>query len=720
MDKTFQSGQVLHASELNDMVSAINANETAVNSKASELSVNLLGVKVAETDLITLQTEYTNGKKVKTTDGTTPTMSEYFSVSDYINIVGFDIVQFKMYMQNYYETYGVAFYNNNKTFICGYSYPAKYNQSDEDSLETMQMEIPQNSAYMRYTILESMKNEMFVYGIKGIKEDVVEVKNSGGISLSKDDFSLQRISDNAGKRAILRASAKTSKNGRVELTLLKENFSYKICSSVFQHWKGQKDICYKQGVTTSTDINVPIVCDIVGSHEYINIYIQKTNENEYFTSEEEVDLIKEIKFTPNFSSELQYSAFDEIKKEKIIIDKDNTTLGEFHTPSTIDNSTTSKGSIMISSQVKATAVSDYVPVTGSIIEVSLAEDLAEGVVLRCNFGFFDKNLNFIGRDSEYKTIPASVHIPPQASYYRIIINTRNSDNSADIDITTENFTKVAVEQKKRKHLSIVDYAQILSNNNKSRCVNSINHRGYNTIEPENTLPAYILSKRMGFDVVETDVAFTLDNVAVLLHDRSINRTANNIDGTAISGTVNIDSINYSALSNYTFNKTRPTRPNCSCPTLEEFLLLCKDLGLHAYIEIKEPFNTETNVNSIVDIVRECGMRKNVTYISFSKDALVYVKNKEPKARLGLVCMSLSNTIVTDAISLKSTNNEVFVDTRITDTGIGNYVSSLADEDIALEVWEGDITPYQLDNLHKYISGVTCNSCNWGIYSEKKY
>ena len=57
---------------------------------------------------------------------------------------------------------------------------------------------------------------------------------------------------------------------------------------------------------------------------------------------------------------------------------------------------------------------------------------------------------------------------------------------------------------------------------------SVNHRGYSAIAPENTLPAYRLSKEKGFRYVETDVSFTSDGVPVLLHDASIDRTS---DGT---------------------------------------------------------------------------------------------------------------------------------------------------------------------------------------------
>lgn len=55
---------------------------------------------------------------------------------------------------------------------------------------------------------------------------------------------------------------------------------------------------------------------------------------------------------------------------------------------------------------------------------------------------------------------------------------------------------------------------------------AVNHRGYSKDAPENTIPAYIMSKQKGFNYVECDVAFTKDGVAVLLHDSTIDRTSN--------------------------------------------------------------------------------------------------------------------------------------------------------------------------------------------------
>ena len=54
------------------------------------------------------------------------------------------------------------------------------------------------------------------------------------------------------------------------------------------------------------------------------------------------------------------------------------------------------------------------------------------------------------------------------------------------------------------------------------------HRGYSSIAPENTLPATIASRKAGADFTEVDIDFTKDNVPVIMHDDTVDRTT---DGT---------------------------------------------------------------------------------------------------------------------------------------------------------------------------------------------
>lgn len=231
-------------------------------------------------------------------------------------------------------------------------------------------------------------------------------------------------------------------------------------------------------------------------------------------------------------------------------------------------------------------------------------------------------------------------------------------------------------------------------------VKSVNHRGYNTIAPENTLPAFKLSKQMGFKYVETDVSFTSDGVAVLLHDSTIDRTSN--------GTGNINSLTYEQVLQYDFGSWKSDAyAGTKIPTFEQFIKLCRNLGLHPYIELKSNGNyTEAQIQSIVDMVKANGMSGAVTYISFSATYLGYVKNYDSKARLGYLA-DVTSTTITTATGLKTSDNEVFMDVNY-----GNITTAKVqlciNANLPLEAWTVN-TKSAITGLDYYVTGVTSDS-----------
>lgn len=231
-------------------------------------------------------------------------------------------------------------------------------------------------------------------------------------------------------------------------------------------------------------------------------------------------------------------------------------------------------------------------------------------------------------------------------------------------------------------------------------VKSINHRGYNIMAPENTLPAFILSKKCGFDYVETDVRFTSDGVAVLLHDEAINRTARNADGTEISGTVNIADITYEQALTYDFGIWKNSYyAGTKIPTLEQFLDACKKLGLKPYIELKA--GTDDQIKGIVDKVYEYGMQDFTTYIGFS--LLTVVKNYDSKARLGYICNAITASVLEAAQALQTDSNEVFIDSFDAD---GAAVNDVIAARIKIEEWGGG-------TYYPYVSGYTSDGVTIG-------
>lgn len=246
--------------------------------------------------------------------------------------------------------------------------------------------------------------------------------------------------------------------------------------------------------------------------------------------------------------------------------------------------------------------------------------------------------------------------------------------------------------------SVIDYDRIMK---------GIAHRGMSANAPENTLPAFKLAAKNGFRYVEADVMFTADNVPVLIHDTTINRTARNADGSELTETLNVADLTYEEISAYDYGIWFDSSfSGTVIPKLEDFLVLCKNLGLHPYIELKTGASfSEEQVQAVVDMVEAIGMKGNVSYISSTLSWLTYVKNYDPYARLGLVNSNVvTESACTNCASLKTGTNEVFLDSF--DIGADGIAYCMA-QDIPLEIWTRD-TRAQIINMNPYVTGITSN------------
>ena len=237
-------------------------------------------------------------------------------------------------------------------------------------------------------------------------------------------------------------------------------------------------------------------------------------------------------------------------------------------------------------------------------------------------------------------------------------------------------------------------------------VYSVNHRGYNYEAPENTLPAFKLSKKNGFNFVETDVRWTADGIPVLLHDETINRTGRNADGSAVASAVNISDITYDQAQVYDFGLYfSETYKGTKLPTFAEFITLCRNLALHPYIEIEGEINA-ARAATLLQIVTDCGLQDNVTWISFTYESLLRIVEKYPKARVGLNCITsegLTANQLTYAGKLKETGGNVFfhADTN----SIAACVEMAKAYGLPLELWCPS-TEAEILNLPTYVTGVT--------------
>jgi glycerophosphoryl diester phosphodiesterase len=270
----------------------------------------------------------------------------------------------------------------------------------------------------------------------------------------------------------------------------------------------------------------------------------------------------------------------------------------------------------------------------------------------------------------------------------------------------------AIESISPSTIAIEAYPVVYSPNMYDYVCKGCNHRGYDTYQnyPENTMPAYQASKAHDFYFVETDVQVTSDEEYVLLHDPSINRTARNADGTAIEGTVNINSITLAQAKEYDFGIYQgSTWEGVQIPTLDEFLTYCKKACLHPYLEVKFDYS-QTRVRAFVDKVLSHGLRNRVTYISGDTQALAEIASYDKTARIGIIYNEPSTSVIDTVLSLRTVCNEVFLDIKTASTDL---ISACVANHVPIELWTYDAPDSGLLAKPEYVTGITHNKTHAG-------
>lgn len=251
-------------------------------------------------------------------------------------------------------------------------------------------------------------------------------------------------------------------------------------------------------------------------------------------------------------------------------------------------------------------------------------------------------------------------------------------------------------------------------------VKSINHRGLNKVAPENTLSAYRASAKAGFKYVETDIAWTSDRVPVLSHDNELKISTDGV--TVLPQNYNGDTTTYTKkkINEMTLEQVKaldfgswfsPKFAGEQIPTFDEFINLCKMLGLHPYIQVNSIYVDTNRVNALITTVKKYRMLDNVTWTSFSANDLSAIKNTLSNARLGYLTVDITDDTLANILSLKTDDNEVFLNvgyTKLSDDNIQQFIEN----DIPVEVYTVD-TWYNVRLVHPYVTGMTTEYTNCG-------
>lgn len=161
----------------------------------------------------------------------------------------------------------------------------------------------------------------------------------------------------------------------------------------------------------------------------------------------------------------------------------------------------------------------------------------------------------------------------------------------------------------------------------------IGHRGAAGHAPENTLAAIRKGIALSVDFVEIDVRCTADNVLILLHDETVDRTTD--------GQGRVDRLTLRDL-----RKAKAANGE-QIPTLEEALhTIAGQTGLMLELKVGGV------ARQAVETVRRAGFKAPLIYASFLHDELTQVREVEPDASLMALFGRLPRTPVAHAMKYR--------------------------------------------------------------------
>lgn len=145
------------------------------------------------------------------------------------------------------------------------------------------------------------------------------------------------------------------------------------------------------------------------------------------------------------------------------------------------------------------------------------------------------------------------------------------------------------------------------------------HRGFNSVAPENSLPAYGAAVAMGADEIEFDVWFTKDGVPVSTHDSTLERVS--------TGVGKVYEHTYDELLQYDFGiKYAPEFEELKIPTVEDIL---KKFSCHTVMNIHIKQDSEY-LYRLVDLIKKYDCEKYVYFMTGDDELIQKLRKQYPE------------------------------------------------------------------------------------------
>lgn len=315
----------------------------------------------------------------------------------------------------------------------------------------------------------------------------------------------------------------------------------------------------------------------------------------------------------------------------------------------------------------------------------------------------------------------------------VILVANLNDNPGVQTNTISSFGKVMLRTSNQEFKPTAQTEAKKDHTNDDKVMRGIAHQGFHKLERANSLAAFRAAAKEGWRYVETDTYMTKDGRFIVSHD-------DNVPVGYTNGATTLTDRSYKYGDHTLADILAFSGPNGEkVDTLEQFCKLCKECGLHPYIEIKQGMmwqnNTIDTTNAryngkpyaikLLDIVNRYGLRGNATFISSTAYTLRLMAEKDQSYRYGIVYFGKIGSAFTEWTTLFNQINEFNTDADASkaylfaDVNIDNLrtaevgaTNKLSETGCALEVWTAK-TKEDLDDLDPYVTGVTSDNIHAG-------
>lgn len=172
----------------------------------------------------------------------------------------------------------------------------------------------------------------------------------------------------------------------------------------------------------------------------------------------------------------------------------------------------------------------------------------------------------------------------------------------------------------------------------------IGHRGVKNLKPENTFESILTAFDLGLECVEIDVKISKDNIPLLLHDDTLDRTT---DGSGLVCDYTFEEIN-KLDAGYYFYKSKT---EIKVPSLSSVLHLVKKKKKYLNIELKPNKDHEAlNVKKVLQEIKQVSYDK-IYFSSFDLSSCISLKDSSPHLFCGFLNDDFNKININDTIDI---------------------------------------------------------------------